>query len=270
MISYQEASRKAAKEIDKFDSELLLAFVLKKSREKIFSEGDKKISPEEEKIFNKLVSKRSGGYPLAYILGKKHFWKGEFKVNEHVLVPRPETEILVEEILKENLVGKKILELGTGSGNIAISIASELENLSIYATDKSIEALILARENSLKNNSKNIIFINHDWKDEWLFPEMDFIISNPPYVNKQEISKDEDGIWFEPENALFSNDNGFSDVELIIKKSYFFLKAGGKLFLEHAPNQKASIEQLMDSLNFDSIEFIQDLNKTIRFSILKK
>ena len=122
----------------------------------------------------------------------------------------------------------------------------------------------------LKNNSKNIIFINHDWKDEWLFPEMDFIISNPPYVNKQEINKDEDGIWFEPENALFSSDNGFFDVELIIKKSYFFLKTGGKLFLEHAPNQKVSIEKLIDSLNFDSIEFIKDLNETIRFSILKK
>ena len=118
--------------------------------------------------------------------------------------------------------------------------------------------------------SLNIIFINHDWREEWLFPSVDFIISNPPYVDKKDIKKDEDGIWYEPEIALFSENQGLADIEIIIKKSFQFLKNKGKLFLEHSPRQQSLIKKIANDSNFKSVYFKEDLNKDIRFSILEK
>lgn len=270
MTTYQDALKNASKIIDNFDAELILCYVTGKSRAKIYSEMKSKLPKIDESRFSKFTQKRLNGFPLAYITGVKDFWKGEFKVTKDVLIPRPETEVLIEQVLKEDLEGKKLLELGTGSGCIAISLANETNNLSIYATDFSVEAILIARENSEINKSKNIIFINHDWREEWLFPSVDFIISNPPYVDKKDIKKDEDGIWYEPEIALFSENQGSADIEIIIKKSFQFLNNKGKLFLEHSPSQQSLIKKIANDSNFKSVYFKEDLNKDIRFSILEK
>lgn len=270
MTTYRDVLKKASKIIDNFDAELILSHVTGKSRAKIFSAMKSSLLEIDEFRFWQFAQKRSKGFPLAYITGVKEFWKGEFKVNKNVLIPRPETEVLIEELLKEDLEEKKLIELGTGSGCIAISIANEINDLSIYATDFSIEAILIARENAEINKSKNIIFINHDWREEWLFPSVDFIISNPPYVDKKDIKKNADGIWYEPEIALFSENSGFADIEIIIKKSYQFLNNKGKLFLEHSPEQHNLIKKIANETNFKSVNFKEDLNKDIRFSILEK
>ena len=112
--------------------------------------------------------------------------------------------------------------------------------------------------------------MNHDWKREWLFPNLDIIISNPPYVDKKSLDKDEDGVWFEPEEALFSKKSGLEDIMIILQKSIIFLKKGGKLFLEHAPSQAKKIASISKKIGYKELEQRKDLNKDIRVSILTK
>ena len=156
---------------------------------------------------------------MAYLINQKGFWKNDFYVDSSVLIPRPETELLVEKILEHNLDGKDLLELGVGSGIISISLGLEKEKLNLLGTEKSLNALMIANKNLIRLQAKNIVFINHDWNSKWLFPKMDYIVSNPPYVDENELEGDEDGIWFEPKEALFSKDEGMKDLKTIISKA---------------------------------------------------
>ena len=150
-MTYQDALNKAKEKIERLDAELILGFIQNQTREKIFSNLNSNLSSKKIKNFNNLVEKRRKGFPLAYITGKKEFWKSEFNVDSSVLIPRPETELIVEEVLKEELNKKIILELGTGSGNISISIKKENPEVIVYATDISITALLIAKKNAKLN-----------------------------------------------------------------------------------------------------------------------
>ena len=269
-MTYQDLLNEAKDKIDRLDAELILGFVENKRREKIFSNLNSFLNDKKIDLFRKLVEKRKNGFPLAYITGKKDFWKSEFKVNSSVLIPRPETELIVEEVLKQNLTNKKILELGTGSGNISISIMKENPNVKIYATDKSIKALLVAKNNSKLNKTEKIIFINHDWNEDWLFPSLDIIISNPPYVDKNSLNKEADGVWHEPKEALFSKKSGLFDIQVILEKSFNILKTEGKIFIEHAPFQAEKISEFSKKIGYKGIIHKKDLNKDIRISIATK
>ena len=126
---------------------------------------------------------------MAYLINQKGFWKNDFYVDSSVLIPRPETELLVEKILEHNLDGKDLLELGVGSGIISISLGLEKEKLNLLGTEKSLNALMIANKNSIRLQAKNIVFINHDWNNKWLFSKMDYIVSNPPYVDENELEE---------------------------------------------------------------------------------
>ena len=201
-INISEAINIANLKIDAFDTELLLSFVKKVNRSYLYTHQNELLTTDEKTYFFDLVQERELKKPLAYLIGKKGFWKNNFYVNPSVLVPRPESEIIVEKILEHDLEGKDLLELGIGSGIISISLGLENKNLSIIGTDSSVDALMVANANSKKLKAKNVIFLKHDWNNKWLFPKMDFIVSNPPYVDKEKLIGDEDGIWFEPKNAL--------------------------------------------------------------------
>ena len=185
-----------------------------------------------------------------------------------VLIPRPETELLVEKILEHNLDGKDLLELGVGSGIISISLGLEKEKLNLLGTEKSLNSLMIANKNSIRLQAKNIVFINHDWNNKWLFPKMDYIVSNPPYVDENELEGDEDGIWFEPKEALFSKDNGMKDLKTIISKSLNFLKNDGLLFLEHSPFQAKKIIKEAKKAGYSSCKQFKDYNGLLRISVL--
>ena len=157
-----------------------------------------------------MVEERLKGKPLAYLIGKKGFWKNSFIVTPDVLVPRPETETLVDAILNENLQGKTLLELGTGSGAISISIAQENKDCFIFATDISIKSILVAKQNAAKFCSENIIFLNHDWNNEWLFPQVDYLISNPPYVDKEATTGKEEGICMNQKKLYFQKIKAYS------------------------------------------------------------
>ena len=267
-IKISEAINIANLKIDAFDTELLLSFVKKVNRSYLYSHQNELLTTDEKTYFFDLVQERELKKPLAYLTGKKGFWKNNFYVNPSVLVPRPESEIIVEKILEHDLEGKDLLELGIGSGIISISLGLENKNLSVIGTDSSIDALMVANANSKKLKAKNVIFLKHDWNNKWLFPKMDFIVSNPPYVNKEKLIGDEDGIWFEPENALFAEDEGMTDLKTIIFNSINFLKDNGKLFLEHAPDQAKKVIREAKKVGFKKIEQVNDYNGLTRVSIL--
>ncbi len=259
-----------ANKIGLLEAEILISYSLGNKREFLYSNPKHKISNSEFSKISILLEKRLKGVPVAYLTEKKSFWKNEFYINDSVLVPRPETETIMESILREDLNNAVLLELGTGSGILALSIAQENPSSAIFATDISIDALEVSKKNSLNMGCKNVIFINHDWNNEWLFPNLDYVISNPPYVDKKSLLGNEDGLWHEPETALFSEANGLFDLNVIIKKSYAFLKPQGKLFLEHAPSQKDAIVKMSKQNKYSNIEHIKDLNEDFRVSIIQK
>ncbi|MDC3027182.1 HemK family protein methyltransferase, partial [Gammaproteobacteria bacterium] len=179
----------------------------------------------------------------------------------------PETETLVDAILNENLQGKTLLELGTGSGAISISIAQENKDCFIFATDISIKSILVAKQNAAKFCCENIIFFNHDWNNEWLFPQVDYLISNPPYVDKEATTGKEEGIWHEPEKALFSKDKGLYDLKLILSKGKNFLNENGKVYLEHAPDQYERLNKFAVENGYLNFSNLNDLNGDKRVSI---
>ena len=147
------------------------------------------------------------------------------------------------------------------------SIAQENKDCFIFATDISIKSILVAKQNAAKFYCENIIFLNHDWNNEWLFPQVDYLISNPPYVDKEATSGKEEGIWHEPEIALFSKDKGLSDLKLILSKGKNFLNENGKVYLEHAPDQYEELNKFAMENGYLNFSNLNDLNGDKRVSI---
>ena len=223
------------------DSQLILSKILRKKREDILINLNKIINKEVVKKFNYLLSKRLKNEPIAYILGSKEFWKHKFFVNRSVLIPRPETEHLVEEILKiiKKNESKKILEIGTGSGCIIISLSIERPKCHVTALDVSSNALNVAKTNAKMHHLENKIkFINIDI-DKFQSYKYDLIVTNPPYINLSDLKRLDDDIkLYEPKLALYGGSDGYREIEKIISKSSKLLKYNGKLVIEIGDKQK--------------------------------
>jgi release factor glutamine methyltransferase len=259
----------------RLDAELLLSHALKISREQIFSRFQQVLSASELKDFDSLVAKRQQGEPVAYLVGAKDFWKHSFFVNNNVLIPRPDSEILVEEsakFLSKRAGPLKALDLGTGSGCLAISLALELgDRIELLAVDKSQHALEVACQNAKKLGANNVSFLQSDWYSS-LDKAMDFdlIVSNPPYLSFEQRPELAPDLSFEPSQALFAEDSGLSDIKIIVKGAQQFLKPGGMLICEIQPAQQKAIDyiSLSDGLNF--LNFYNDLARQCRaFSVRK-
>ena len=256
----------------RLESEVLLAKILDKERED-FYKSNILVDETTYQHFRNLLKIRHQGKPIAYIVGKKEFWSLSFKVNENVLIPRPETEYLVECCLSlmQETNSYKLLELGTGSGVISIALAKENPNLEITAVDISLKALELANENALSHNINNIVFKKSNWFENITEQNFDFIISNPPYVDKTQLTKTEMvNIKYEPEIALFSMDSGKSALLHIIHKSHLFLNQGGTLITEHSYNQKEFCQNQMKEQGFINIKTFDDLNSHPRVTMGSK
>ncbi len=223
------------------DSQLILSKILKKKREDILINLNKVINKKKVKKFNFLLSKRLKNEPIAYILGSKEFWKNNFFVNRSVLIPRPETEHLVEEILKIIKINKskKILEIGTGSGCVVISILKERPRCNATAIDVSTKAINVAKSNAKMHHLENKIkFVNIDI-DKFSTSKYDLIVTNPPYINLSDFKRLDDDIkLYEPKLALYGGSDGYREIEKIIYKSSKLLKYNGKLVMEIGDKQK--------------------------------
>ena len=252
------------------DAEVLLCFILKKNRAYLYSHPEKTLNPDQINLFNYLISERSKGQPIAYLTGTREFWSLDFCITPDVLIPRADTEILIQAVLdhaQNQNQALAIADFGTGSGIIAITLASERPHWKIIGLDISPQALKLARKNAEKNQIKNINFIESSWGEKLLEQDLllDLIVSNPPYLSQTDPHLSQGDLRFEPPGALISGKSGLEDFEKIIKQAKQLLKPdSGKIFFEHGFNQAQDIFNLLTQAGFKNIQTIQDLNKINR------
>ena len=244
------------------DSEILLSSTLKLDRSQLLLNLDKRIENQEKKIFFNFIERRSKNEPIAYITGYKEFWKSKFKVNKNVLIPRPDTETIIEQVLNELDINssKKILDIGTGSGCIIISILNERKKCFGVGIDISKNAVKLAKYNAkIQHIDNRIKFLNSDI-DNFCGDKYDLIISNPPYIKHHEINGLEKDIKnHEPKVALDGGIDGYNKIRLIIEKSSTLIKKRGKLFLELGINQTRETLKILNLNGFYKTKVIKDL-----------
>tara|TARA_B100000989_G_scaffold279533_1_gene242228 strand:+ start:459 stop:1304 length:846 start_codon:yes stop_codon:yes gene_type:complete len=255
------------------DSELLLSFVLKSTREQILTKLNSNIKKNNFEEFKKILSRREKKEPIAYITNKKEFWKNNFYVNNHVLIPRPETELIVEEVLNNTEINssKSFLEVGTGSGCIIISILKERVRCSATAIDICKKALKIAKFNAKMHHlEKNINFINIDI-DKIRDNKYDFIFSNPPYIKKFNLRRlDRSVKLFEPHIALEAGIDGLREIKKLIKKSNKLLKINGKLIFEIGMHQYKITKKILKQNGFYINKVINDISSIPRVIISTK
>ena len=252
--------------VPRLEAEVLLSYLLDIKPIK-FHTDDIDINSKVMNKYKTMIESRFRGMPLAYLTGQKEFWSMNFFINQSVLVPRPETELLIENAIEifKNHESPKILELGTGSGIISIVLQKELSNPDITAVDISEEALNIAKMNAEKHEISDIRFVVSDWFSEIMNEKFDLIISNPPYVDRSKLSNEElFGIDMEPEIALYSENGGTSDLEFIIKKSPDYLKDGGWLILEHGYDQSSFCVSEMKTAGYSRINNSKDIQNITR------
>ena len=246
----------------RLDGELLLADATGRRREWLLAHDEAELGLAELTRFQDLLQRRQNGEPMAYILGRKDFLDFELGVTPAVLIPRPETELLVEtavELLGDSAAEPlRVADLGTGSGAIAIALARRFPHWRIEAVDISPEALAVARENAGRLGAGNIDFIAGSWCDGLQHSGYDAIIANPPYVAAGDPHLAEDGLPFEPLAALAAGPDGLEALRAIIGGAGARLKRASWLVLEHGHDQRAALESLLAAQGFDSIRGIQD------------
>ena len=237
-------------------------------RSKILLADEIELDSKKQKLFLDALDRLKKNEPVQYVIGKTTFMDLEFNVNSNVLIPRPETEELVRLMLKDELDGKEILDIGTGSGCIAISLAKNLPNAKVSALDISEEALRVARENA-KINNVDINFINADIFDYQTEKKYDAIVSNPPYVRESEKALMKSNVLkYEPELALYvSDDNALIYYNSILDFSKSNLDKNGKIYLEINENYKDQMSNLLKNQFYNNVNFIKDINEKYRFCI---
>tara|TARA_B100000989_G_C19520466_1_gene463916 strand:- start:1700 stop:2545 length:846 start_codon:yes stop_codon:yes gene_type:complete len=255
------------------DSELLLAKVLNLTREELLINLNKKIQKNVFIKYKKLIKRRVKKEPIAYLLKKKEFWKYIFYVNKDVLIPRPETELIIEETLKiiRPESSKKLLDVGTGSGCIIISLINERPKCNGIAIDISKKALKIAKFNAKMHHLQNKInFVNMNI-DKFIDYKYDFIISNPPYITKQDLSRlDDDVSFYEPHLALEAGVDGLREIKKLILKSKHLLKTNGRLIFEIGKDQMEYSKYLLKINGFRINKVSKDLNLIPRIIVATK
>ena len=255
------------------DSEILMSKAINKSREFIILNLDQEIKKNNHVYFKRLINERSEGKPIAYLTGKKFFWKYEFNINENVLIPRPDTELIIEQVLKiyKNKSSINFLDIGVGSGCIILTILKEKKNFSGIGIDLSQECLKVCKINANNLGVSNRVKLFKSDVDNFTFGKYDLIISNPPYIKKLDLKYlDKDVINFEPKLALNGGLEGLSEIRKVINRSSELMKKKGKLILEIAFDQKQEVKRLLRDKNFYINEVVKDLAKNDRCIISTK
>lgn len=272
MLTLKELRQQALLSLHKYDARLeidiLLARALGKNTTFLRTWPDYQLNVEQLAQFQQELSQLQQGIPLAYIVGERDFWRLSLFVNPSVLIPRPDTECVVEKVLALGQGQQwRVADLGTGSGAIALSLAIEHPEWQIMATDISVDSLAVAQANAVKNNIHHVEFK----KGSWLAPLtglFDCIVSNPPYIANDDPHLSD--LQYEPIGALVAADNGLADLMCIVRLSSDFLHKNGWLVLEHGFQQGAAVQALLQQAGFVNIESGQDLGGNIRYSVGQK
>ncbi len=263
----------AKTKIDAIDAEALLAHILEKDRSYFRTWPEREIEKCPLKQFQQLVNRRVNGEPLAYLTGWREFWSLLLQVSPATLIPRPETEQLVEQALNRipTEAHWHIADLGTGSGAIALAIASERPNCHVVATDISADALAVAQANAQRLDINNITFRQGNWHTA-LNTEKQFqlIASNPPYIDANDKHLQHDGLPHEPQNALTPGSDGLTAIRIIIKQMKNHLCQPGWILLEHGYNQGQAVRDLLNQQNYSETHTLKDPGNNERLSIARK
>ncbi len=263
----------AKQQIDAIDAEALLSFILNKNRSYFRAWPERKIEPTQWQQFQRLLERRQQGEPLAYIIGSREFWSLNLRVTPATLIPRPDTEILVEEALR--LIPEDadwhIADLGTGSGAIALAIANERPNCTLVASDISTEALAVAKQNAIELRINNVEFRLGNWGEVLKAGELfQLIAANPPYVNRDDKHLEEDGLPFEPINALTPGLDGLSSIRIIADQVKKHLINPAWLLLEHGYDQGGAVRTLLQKQNYDNANTLRDFGNNERMTRAQK
>ncbi len=245
----------------KFESQILLQHVLNVNRAWLIAHALDPVQEDVYKKFEALLIRRLNGVPIAYILGYREFFGLQLKVSADTLIPRPDTETLVEIALDKMSAQTSLytLDLGTGSGAIALAIAKHRQNAQITAVDASQEALAIAIENARLLNIKNVHFELSNWFSALNNQKFDVIVSNPPYIEANDTHLEQGDLRFEPPSALASGADGLQDIRTIISQAPQHLRQQGWLLLEHGYNQAEQVAALLKQAGFSQISHAQDL-----------
>jgi len=244
------------------DAEILLCHCLDKPRTFLRAWPEKALNDAQLNLYQKLIWQRQQGVPVAYLTGSREFWSRDFKVSKDVLIPRPDTELLIELSLKL-MVDKqsiKLIDLGTGSGIIAITLAAENPFALVTATDISTNALKIARHNAKMHHINNICFKQSSWFSDIDDNNFDLVISNPPYIAANDPHLQQENIQHEPQKALISPEQGLQDIRIIANQARRHLNPKGHLLIEHGYNQQADVQAIFKSFNYQQIFTHTDLS----------
>ena len=255
------------------DCQILMSKVLNEDKKYLILNSQDKISKEDFDYFNILISQRAKGKPIAYFLKKKDFWKQEFVVNRDVLIPRPDTELLIEQVLQITKYKNKlnVLDIGVGSGCILLSILMEKKNFYGTGLDISNKSLNICKINTYKLGLIDRVKLFKSDIDNFNYGKYDLIISNPPYIKKNDLKcLEKDVIDFEPKKALDGGISGLSGIRKVIKKSSELIKKHGKLILEIGHDQKEPVKKMLNDNNFYVNRTLKDLAKNDRCIISTK
>lgn len=272
-------------DLPKLEARLLLAKALNKDLNWTYVNLEKKISKKKFFKYEILIKKKLKKFPTAYLLGNKEFYSMNFKVNENTLIPRPETEVIIEEIKKkfQNKKNFLVLDLGTGSGCILLSILKEFKNATGIGIDKYLETVKVARINSKQNNlSKRSKFFKLDWSQKDFFKQIikinkafsgnkkfDLVVSNPPYLLKHEINTLMPEVLYEPKESLYDNKDGLSFYKIVLPKINSLVSENSYIYLEINPKNKKNIEKICKINNLRNSHYIKDLSGKYRFVLIK-
>jgi release factor glutamine methyltransferase len=252
----------------RLDAELLLAHVLGKSRSYLHTWPERELDAQQLECYQAALSRRQAGEPVAYILGQQGFWSLELEVASHTLIPRPDTELLVETVLALlPATPAALLDLGTGTGAIALALSSERPGWRLTGVDRMAEAVALAERNRLRLNLNNASFIESHWFSALAGQRYQLIVSNPPYIAADDRHLAEGDVRFEPSSALVAGADGLDDIRLIIQQAPNYLQAGGWLLLEHGFDQAAAVRELLSARGFSAVESRRDLGGHERISL---
>jgi release factor glutamine methyltransferase len=268
-LHIEDALRAARLRIDATDAELLLAHVLGASRTWLFAHAKDALPSEPQARFDALVARRAAGEPVAYLIGHRGFWSLDLQVTPATLIPRPDTELLVELAL-ERLPpegASRVADLGTGSGAIALAIARERPHAQVIATDASTEALAVAQSNAARHGLDQVAFREGRWFAPLAGERFDLVASNPPYIAEGDAHLEQGDLRFEPRSALASGPDGLDDVRAIVADAPAHLVAGGWLLLEHGFEQGAAVRALFDAAGFTQVATRQDLEGRDRVTL---
>lgn len=261
----------------KLDANLLLQAVTKRSRSAIFAFGETELNETEQNQLNQMLERRTKGEPMAYILGEKEFWSLPLKVSSDTLIPRPDTERLVEVALDwankrlENQESLQILDLGTGTGAIALALASELkQKAQVLGVDFKPEVVVLAESNRQTLQIENARFQQSDWFSTLVNQQFDLIVSNPPYIDEEDENLQIGDVRFEPLTALVADNHGLSDLQKIIENSPLYLKPNGALFLEHGWQQALDVQHIFHQNQWQAVETFKDYANLDRITKAEK